>query len=208
MPNSGVSNDRAIYLPEGWQISYTSGNENDLTALKSDDFYFDRFFGSLPSPDTQQPSSNTQTYWVRQNWGTSTITLYQEMLLPEGEYKLDVDVWKSGLGGDAYVNVVTQDGTTVSMPSLENKEQWQHATLNFFSNGSASTTVQLQAMHNYNGTEKIIGFDNVSLTLLSPDEIREIRQSAGSDMRYDLQGRRVNTTAKGVQIVGGRKVIK
>jgi len=156
---SGVSSDRAIYEPEGWTVERTDGNENDITALKSGDFYFDRFFGSLAKPST----NGNQTYWVRQNWGTPTLTLSQELRLPEGRYTLECDVWKSGLGGDAYLSATTEDGPTVQAPTVESKEAWQHMSLQFQSDGQASTTIRLTALHNYNGTEKIIGFDNVVL---------------------------------------------
>ena len=211
MENSGVVSDRAIYVPEGWTVTYTSRNENDLSALKSGDLYFDRFFGSLPKPT----NDSQQTYWVRQNWGTSTIQLSQELLLPEGKYQLDADVWKSGLGGDTYVQVITQDGPTVSAPSLENKEQWQHVVLDFESDGVASTTVQLTAMHNYNGTEKIIGFDNVVLTLQQTDGIMPSSTIDHHPATYDLQGRRISPLTpnhsplrKGIYIQEGRKVVK
>ena len=161
MQGSGVSSDRAIYVPQGWTIDYTGRNENDLTALKSGDLYFDRFFGSRPSPS----AGSKQTYWVRQNWGTSTIMLKQELLLPAGRYTLTADVWKSGLGGDAYLQAVTQDGATEQAPTVENKEEWQQMSVGFESDGVASTTIALVALHNNNGTEKIIGFDNVRLLL-------------------------------------------
>ena len=207
MPNSGVSSDRAIYVPEGWAIDYVSRNENDLTALKTGDLFFDRFFASLPSPATQQTSPNTQTYWIRQNWGTSTITLCQELLLPEGEYQLNADVWKSGLGGDAYVSALTQDGPTVQAPSLENKEAWQHVTLDFTSDGRASTTIRLSAMHNNNGTEKIIGFDNVTLRLNEASAIQGVQHEYTPQSIFDLQGRKLSEAPhhKGVYVIDGKK---
>ena len=162
MQGSGVTADRAIYLPQGWTIDYVGRNENDLTAFKAGDLYFDRFFASRPSPS----ADSKQTYWVRQNWGASTITLRQELLLPAGRYALTADVWKSGLGGDAYLQAITQDGPTSQAPTVENLEQWQQMNVTFQSDGRSSTTVALVAMHNNNGTEKIIGFDNVRLTTL------------------------------------------
>ncbi len=162
MTGSGVTADRAIYLPQGWTIDYVGRNENDLTSLKTGDLYFDRFFASRPSPS----ADSKQTYWVRQNWGASTITLRQELLLPAGRYSLTADVWKSGLGGDAYLQAITQDGSTEQAPTIENLEQWQKMSVTFQSDGRSSTTVALVAMHNNNGTEKIIGFDNVSLNTL------------------------------------------
>lgn len=157
LAGTGVSSDRAIYLPEGWNITRTNGDVNDLTALKAGDFYFNDFFSSFTKPET----NGAQTYWVRQKWGTSTITLWQNVLLPEGKYTLSCSLWKSGLGGDAKVSVTTEGGATVSSPTLENMEAWQTVNLDFESNGTASTTVQLSAIHNSDGSAKFIGWDNV-----------------------------------------------
>ena len=206
MQGSGVASDRAIYVPEGWTIAYTSRNENDLTALKAGDLYFSNFFASR----TALPTAGKQTYWVRQNWGTSTINLQQELLLPEGEYTLTADLWKSGRGGDAIISVVTQDGPTVTAPSLENMEAWQKVSLPFVSDGSASTTISLSAMHNYNGTEKIIGFDNVTLVPHVTNAITEpLRQGADAARFVDLQGRVIDpqAVAHGIYIHQGKKVI-
>ena len=204
MQGSGVSNDRAIYQPEGWTIDYASPNENDLTALKSGDLYFSNFFASRPSPS----ADSKQTYWVRQNWGASTITLKQELRLPEGEYTMTADVWKSGLGGDAIVSVSTEGGSSVTAPSLENKEAWQKAELQFQSDGKASTTILLSAMHNSSGSEKIIGFDNVTLQKQIPDAIRTLQSPKESNALYDLQGRRVSGKVKtGIYIGNGKKLV-
>ncbi len=208
MSNSGVKSDRAIYVPENWTVDYASPNENDLTALKTGDLYFSDFFASRPAPSTD----SKQTYWVRQNWGTSTITLKQELRLPAGQYELTADVWKSGLGGDAIITVLPEGGTAVVAPSLENKEAWQQASLQFVSDGDASTTVMLQAMHNSNGSEKIIGFDNVKLTMQAPNAINGLLGASpkSGNVIYDLQGRRVNAQSalKGVYIQNGRKTVK
>ena len=164
MSNSGVNSDRAIYLPSGWSIDYSNRNENDLTALKSGDLYYSNFFASKPAPST----GSKQTYWIRQNWGTSTITLHQTICLPAGKYRLTADVWKSGLGGDISVNVVGETGTLASSASLENKEAWQKVDFTFDTDGT-NITVNLSAIHNSNGNEKIIGFDNISITPTEED---------------------------------------
>ena len=204
MENSGVTSDRAIYVPEGWTVEYTNRNENDLSALKTGDYYFDRFFGALakPSADSQQ------TYWARQNWGASTIALTQELLLPEGDYTLTAQVWKSGLGGDAYLQAVTQDGPTASAPTVENKEEWQQMTVDFQSDGVSSTTIRLVAMHNNNGTEKIIGFDHVTLTKKTPTAVTIPKIDNQNKTVYDLQGRVVARQAQHGLFVGqGKKYI-
>ena len=207
MENSGVTSDRAIYVPEGWEVEYSSPNENDLSALKDGDLYFSQFFAAYPSPS----ADSKQTYWVRQKWGTSSITLKQELLLPGGQYTLTADVWKSGLGGDAIISVETQDGNTLQAPSLENKEQWQRSSIQFESDGQASTTIRLSAMHNNNSSEKFIGFDNVVLTRQEPVGIRQTEASSSPAYPgpvYDLQGRRVaNPASKGLYIKDSRKYV-
>jgi len=160
LAGTGVSSDRAIYLPEGWNIDRTNGDVNDITALKAGDLQFSSFFASLAKPE----GGGTQTYWIRQKWGASTITLWQKVLLPEGKYTLTCNLWKSGLGGDAKVNIVTEGGTTVSSPTLDNKTEWQTLNLDFQSNGTAATTIKLSAIHNSDGSEKFIGWDNVVIT--------------------------------------------
>lgn len=204
--NSGVSSDRAIYVPEGWTVERTAGNENDLTGLKDGDLYFSKFFASRPLPTAE----SKQTYWIRQNWGTPTLTLSQELRLPEGRYTLECDVWKSGLGGDAYLSVEIEDGATVMAPTVENKEAWQHMSLEFESDGTASSTIRLTAMHNSNGSEKIIGFDNIVITLQLPDAIERTTSNTTRQHNavYDLAGRRVHDTSKkGLYIINGRNVL-
>ena len=204
MEGSGVTSDRAIYVPKGWTVEYTSRNENDLSALKDGDYYFDRFFASRPKATTD----SKQTYWVRQNWGTSTIALTQELLLPEGEYSLTAQVWKSGLGGDAYLQAVTQDGSIVSAPTVENMEAWQQMNLDFQSDGIASTIIRLVAMHNNNGTEKIVGFDNVTIEKHITDAISTPLSPQESTTLYDLQGRKVTGNPKsGILIGKGKKLV-
>jgi hypothetical protein len=206
MLGSGVTSDRAIYLPEGWQIDYANRNENDLTALKSGDLFFDRFFAALPSPS----EDSKQTYWIRQNWGEPTLTLKQQLRLPAGQYTLKADVWKSGLGGDLSVTAQTEGGATVRAPKVDNKEEWQQVSLLLDSDGKAATTILLTAMHNSSGSEKIIGFDNVCLELYVPASIQEVPASAGHGQHVvnDLQGRRVASPGKGIYIIDGKKVIK
>ncbi len=171
---SGVSSDRAIYVPEGWTVSRSEPNNNDLTALQSGDLYFDRFFAVLDKP----AEHGNHTYWIRQNWGVPTLTLSQELLLEEGEYELTADIWSSGSGGKAIVSAETEGGAVVSnSPAAENQQAWQPTSLTFSSDGKASTTIRLEAVHNSDGKEKIIGFDNVTLTLKSqpglPGDVNE-----------------------------------
>ncbi len=201
---SGVSSDRAIYVPEGWTIDRANGDVNDLTALKSGDLYFDRFFGPLARPEDH----GAQTYWIRQNWGTPTQTLSQELRLPAGKYTLTCDLWKSGLGGDAFVSITTEGGSAVKSESLENKTEWQQLSLTFESDGEASTTIQLIAQHTSAGSEKIIGWDNVSLTKDAETAIGSPAAETSVAACYDIAGRRINKdVATGLYIQGHKKVL-
>ncbi len=205
LPNSGVSSDRAIYAPEGWTIDYSNPNENDLTALKTGDLYFSNFFASRPTSSTD----SKQSYWIRQNWGESTISLRQEMRLPAGNYTLTAAVWKSGLGGDVAITISTEGGSTLTAPALENKEAWQTASLDFISDGKASTTLSLSAIHTASGSEKIIGFDNVLLTAKQTEGISKVQKGIpSSSVIYDLQGRRISKPTKGIFIQNGHKIIR
>ena len=202
---SGVSSDRAIYVPEGWTVDRANGNSNDITGLRTGDLYFDRFFGALEQP----ANHGNQTYWIRQNWGTPTLTLSQELRLPEGKYTFTCDLWKSGMGGDAIVSITTEGGGTVKSESLENKAEWQHLTLNFESDGEAPTTISLAAIHNSDGSEKIIGWDNVVVSKEEIDAIENVIPSNADNSKgpiYDLSGRRVNNASKGIYIQNHKKI--
>ena len=204
--SSGVSSDRAIYVPEGWTVQRTNADQNDITALKSGDLYFDRFFGALDKPE----ANGQQTYWIRQNWGTPTLTLSQELRLPAGKYTLSAQLWKSGLGGDAFVRVSTEGGQTSQSPSLENKAAWQTISMELQSDGQATTTISLVAMHNSAGSEKIIGWDNIELTRdpeTGIDAAKPTTHQAANALTFDLNGRRApHPTAPGIYVSQGRKV--
>ena len=159
MQGSGVTSDRAIYVPQGWTVDYSDRDQNDITALKSGDPQFASFFASRPVSAT----GSKQTYWVRQKWGASTITLKQDMRLKAGKYVLTADVWQSGQGGSAVVSAATEGSAPVTAPALADKTAWQQASLSFMSDGQATTTIRLTANHTTDGQEKIIGFDNVAL---------------------------------------------
>ena len=134
----------------------------------------------------------------------------QELRLPDGEYTLTCDLWKSGLGGDAFVSVATEGGTTITSPSLANKTEWQQVSMEFQSDGKASTTIRLTAMHNSDGSEKIIGFDNVVLTRKVEDGLHAINSDSIEKNRiYDLQGRRMHASpAHGLYIINDKIILK
>ena len=212
MQGSGVSSDRAIYIPEGWKVDYSNPNNNDLTALQSGDLYFSNFFASRPKP----ADGGEHTYWVRQNWGESTIMFSQEVRLPEGKYELTADIWKSGLGGNGIVFVQIGDGARTELTPSENKEEWQSVAHSFESDGEIITTIGFYAVHTSNGTEKILGFDNIKMSH-TPSAINGITTSDSKVNIYTLDGRVVKTMAErteatnglqpGIYIIGKDKIV-
>ena len=214
MQGSGVSSDRAIYIPEGWTVDYANANNNDLTALQSGDLYFANFFASRPKP----ADGGNHTYWVRQNWGASTITFTQDLRLPEGDYHLTADIWKSGLGGNGILFVKIGNGATTELTPSENREAWQQVSHTFKSNGQIVTTIGFSAIHTSNGSEKILGFDNIALSHTPPTSISSTEpQSSNQVDVYSIDGRLLKRQtskdkstvhlAPGLYIIGGEKVI-
>ena len=134
----------------------------------------------------------------------------QELRLPAGKYTLSAQLWKSGLGGDAFVRVSTEGGQTSQSPSLENKAAWQTISMELQSDGQATTTISLVAMHNSAGSEKIIGWDNIELTRdpeTGIDAAKPTTHQAANALTFDLNGRRApHPTAPGIYVSQGRKV--
>lgn len=212
MQGSGVSSDRAIYIPEGWTPDYSNANNNDLTALQSGDLYFSNFFASRPRPT----DGGERSYWVRQNWGESTIMFSQEMRLPEGEYELTADIWKSGSGGNGIVFVQIGNGARTELTPANNAEAWQKVYYKFQSDGKIVTTIGFYAVHTSSGSEKILGFDNIALSY-TPTAIESIVSNQSNAVNvYSIDGRIIKTQVSkasategltpGIYIIGNEKI--
>lgn len=164
LANSGVTSDRAIYVPQGWNINYTNRNEYDITALNNTCLQFDAFFTSIPTTN----GGGNNAFLVRQKWGTSSIALEQVCdTLPAGYYQIGADVWQNGLGGNASVWAKPAAGATssatASATAPANAAAWQSAKAGFRCDGVTPVTLGLTALHNSDGSEKFLGFDNVTL---------------------------------------------
>ena len=194
MQGSGVSSDRAIYVPEGWTADYATRNENDLTALQSGDLYYSQFFAAKP----QNTAGGQHTYWVRQRWGSSVLGFYQELLLPAGGYQLSFDAYSSDAAEKSYAYA---DGTRKGVTAAG---VWQTLSLNFDSNGEEPTRIGFGSTHADADAERICAFDNFHLTLVAPTGISDVnaeRRQPQDDDIYDLSGRRLSRRpAKGLYI--------
>lgn len=199
MQSSGVSSDRAIYIPEGWTVDYSNPNNNDLTALTKGDLYFSDFFASCPKP----ADGGEHTYWVRQKWGESTILFSQEILLPEGEYTLTADMWKSGLGGNSFVFYQFGNDARKEFTPDATAEAWQKVEGSFKSDGETAVKIGFYAVHTSNGSEKVIGFDNIAITNLA-NSITDLSPDVKNLIDvYTLDGRVVKKQVQTVDAIKG-----
>lgn len=206
LSGTGVSADRAIYQPTAWTVDRSNGDSNDITCLRTGDLFFSDFFGSCPT----STSDSKQSYWIRQKWGTSTIALTQRVRLPEGQHELTAQVWKSGLGGQATVQVTNDEETPIAVSPAENAKAWQLVSIPFSTDGKTATTIRLEAAHTSAGSEKIIGFDNVAISSTASAISRVPADgSSNKDNKafYDLSGRRVSSPSHGIYIQQGQKVV-
>ncbi len=168
LAGSGVTSDRAIYVPEGWKVNYTNRNENDMSILNSSCLYAS-LFASVPLT----ASNEKNAYLVRHKWGTSSIALTQTNdTLPAGYYRLSADMWQSGSGGSGSV-WATSDGETVSGTAPTGASDWQTGHVVFSYKGSGEVVLGVTALHTANGSEMFVGFDNLKLTDVTANRSEE-----------------------------------
>ncbi len=172
MSPSTVASDRAIMVPENWTVSHSNQNEYDMSIIGDNDVQAS-LFSDVPVEE------GTQAYRIRQNWGTSTISLTQELdTLPMGIYQLQTMTWQSGLGGQAGITTSTPDGQTETKNPTANATVWQLVRNQFMSDGTQAPTITLNAVHTSDGSTKFIGFDNLKLY--------DATEAANASELYDL----------------------
>lgn len=153
---TGVDADRAIYEPESWTVVYANGNNNDLTIVDATCLYAN-LFGSVKA------ASGDKAYRIRQKWGTSTIGLSQTIAaLPAGYYRIDADAYQTGGGGTA--SIVAETPSFGKASAGVSAAEWAKTGTMFFANGLENLTISCTSVHDANGTEQIVGFDNFILT--------------------------------------------
>jgi len=153
---ANVSSDRAIYQPENWTITYTNGNENDLSILNSGDLYANLCTAAL---NARTSAMGKNSYIVRHKWGTSTIQFSQTVAdLPAAIYELSADTWYSGGTGSAVI-FGNDEQTTLTAAQTE----WTTSTVAFNINGYDDAKIGFSAKKLTSGTESFCGFDNFTL---------------------------------------------
>lgn len=151
---TNVNSDRAIYLPEGWELAYSNGDSNDLSVLDSSCLYYS-LFSAVPSLE----NGGRKTYLIRQRWGNSTISLNQKVEnLPAAYYSVSADTYRNG-NGDAYISSSNKENKTDGNASAE---KWGSSKTYVSINGNEPLTIGLTSDHSADG-ELISGFDNFTL---------------------------------------------
>ena len=216
---SGVDADRAIYAPQGWQVELSNINRYDMSIV-SDKCLYANLFASIPL--TQ--GGGSQAYLVRQKYGNSVITLSQVTdALPAAVYELRADLWQSGLGGNISLWAKPGSREQQSATAPGNATAWQQAAVRFVCDGTETATIGISATHNSDGSEKLLGADNLRLldvtanataqelaTLAQLTEAVRVTAPARIAPRqntYDLQGRPLAHPTRGISISDGRKLL-
>lgn len=151
---SNPSSDRAIYQPEGWTISYSNGEKNDLTSLNSSCTQWNQF-----SNKSQPANGGNNTYWIRFRWGSSSrLTLTQDVTLPAGKYNLTADAFFNGNGGGSAT--ISAAGQSVN---VSGNSEWTNYGLEFTLANETTVTIAF-GLTETSQAEVIAGFDNFKLT--------------------------------------------
>ena len=156
---TGVSNDRAIYQPEGWTVTCSGFTTNECSVLKEGDKLWTNFFSSLSSA----PDGGNQTYWIRlhKDGNGQRLTLSQGPTLKKGTYDFSAYAYFNNTSyGSAYIQV---GSSSSSRSSVTSNASWVELKYTFESDGSNSTTLYCGAWHQNKKDHVIVGFDNVKL---------------------------------------------
>ena len=157
---SKPSADRDIYQPDGWSVSYTNGESNDLTSLNSETTQWNQFSGK-PQPT----NGGTKAYWMRFRWGSSeNITLSQETSdkLPAGTYCLSVEAYS-----DDNTGTVTISAAGVSQ-TIRANSVWANYKVVFTLASAQNVTVSL-SYTNTKADDHAAAFDNVKILNLTEE---------------------------------------
>ena len=144
--------DRDIYQPTGWTITYSNGDENDLTSLNSSCTQWSNF------SSRQQPiSGGSNTYWIRYRWGNSSkITLSQTATLTAGVYRVSADAFVIGSNATATISAAGKSVT------IDTRNAW--ANYGFVFTLTESTSVTFAFNYNQSAQDECIaGVDNFKL---------------------------------------------
>ena len=154
--------DRDIYQPESWTVTYENGDVNDMTALNSDDKAWNNFSSRPQLGET----GGKNTYWVRFRWGNSEkLTLSQQVTLPAGDYKLTADAFFNGADGASATISAGEESLSVAGNST-----WDNYTLKFNLAEETAVTIALNVTQTKT-VENVAAFDNFKLEAYDPSDV-------------------------------------
>lgn len=151
-PRNDGDNARAIYKPEGWTVTYTNGESNDLTSLNSSCLQWNNFSGR------EQPADGgSNVYWIRYRWGSNvSIKLSQLVQLPAGTYRLSADAfWLESPS----MATISAGGQSVTVNS---RNTWAKYAVFFTLTSSSDVEIAYTFTQN-SQAECIAGVDNFKL---------------------------------------------
>ena len=162
--SSNPKDDRAIYKPEGWTVSYSNGDENDMTALNSNCLAWNNFSGK-----TQPTNGDNNTYWIRFRWGNSeNLTLSQTVTMPAGSYRLSADAFFNGAnGGTASISAAGQT------KNISGNSTWSNNYVDFTLEEKTEVTISF-GLKQTKAVENIAAFDNFMIQDLLPAAKEEL----------------------------------
>ncbi|MDE5551059.1 MAG: hypothetical protein K2I99_06930, partial [Bacteroidaceae bacterium] len=170
---------RNIYQPEGWTVSYSGGDKNDMTALESTDKVWSNF-SNLPQP----ANGEHKTYWIRFPWGNNeTLTLAQETSaeLPAGTYCLSVDAYSNNTTSTTTISIAEKQLT------VKTTGEWSNYKIQFTLAAAQKVTVMFNH-HNSGATPDaaVTAFDNIKLFDLSKEPEGMLLKSELAGTEADL----------------------
>ena len=157
--------DRAIYQPDGWTVTRTGSDTNDMTILKSSDLASNNFTAFTVNDAT---SRGEQTYWTRLRWANNTgLKLSQTKTLPAGNYKLTASVINYNQNTGNNKAEIFAGSNKVAASSSNTKGDgagWKTLAVSFTLETATEMEIGFQITHatETNG-EQIVGVDNFKL---------------------------------------------
>lgn len=151
--SSKPNDDRAIYQPSGWTVTYADGDSNDMTALNSSCLAWNNFSGR-----TQPTNGGNNTYWIRFRWGDKEkLTLSQSVTLPAGSYVLCADAFFNGAEGGS-ATIFAGDATK----NISGNSTWSNNQVYFVSDGTTAITIGFKLTQTKQA-ENVAAFDNFQI---------------------------------------------
>ncbi len=170
-PRTDGSNKRHIYGPNGWTTVRTSGDQNDMSVLNSNDQQYSGTFTGNYVDNTADTEGNT--YRVRIRFGASTtFTLKQTIKdLPAGNYRLMATTTATSADGKgAYQRIYAGESYSdiVTYSSAKNDALWYPNYIDFTINEAKDIEIGY-AIGRTTAFEQMGGVDNFKLYRFADD---------------------------------------